>query len=76
MKIELAKEQFEQLKDIVNDYREAAWHSIFEYQRCAVDSDEEIIKNQYLALAEEEEERHNTAKALQGYLESIIFTED
>lgn len=76
MKIEFTEEQFEQLKEIVNDYREAAWHSIFDYQRYAMSVEDEIIKDRYLALAEEEEEHHKTAKALQDYLLEFKFIKD
>ncbi len=68
MIVEFSDKQFELLYEVVEEYRDMCYDSMFDYKHCAVDAEDPIIKKQYNDLADEEEERFNTVKKLAKYL--------
>lgn len=69
MKLDLSDKQFELLKDVLNEYAEECYQSMFELQRTAMDADDETIKAEYSRLAQSEEERFNEVHELADFIE-------
>ncbi|MCD8088298.1 MAG: hypothetical protein LUE22_06905 [Oscillospiraceae bacterium] len=68
MKIEFNDEQLALLKEVVAEYAEITYHDMFDYKRVAVDAEEDFVKEEYNALADQEEERFRQVKALSEYI--------
>lgn len=73
MKIEFSEQQLTLLKEIINEYSDSCYHSMIEYQRVAVDADDEYIAKEYASLAQAEEEHFCRCKDL---IEYIVKYED
>ncbi len=69
MTIEFTDGQFELLKEIVRDYTDYTYETILDYNRCAMEAEEDIIRDNYKNLAEGEEEKYNAARKLRAYLD-------
>lgn len=69
MKLDLSDKQFELLKDVLNEYAEECYQSMFELQRTAMEADDETIKSEYNKLARSEEERFNEVHELSDFIE-------
>lgn len=69
MKLDLSDKQFELLKDVLSEYAEECYQSMFELQRTAMDADDEAIKAEYNKLAQSEEERFNEVHELADFIE-------
>lgn len=69
MKLDLSDKQFELLKDVLNEYAEECYQSMFELQRTAMEADDETIKSEYNKLARSEEERFNEVHELADFIE-------
>lgn len=69
MKIEFSDEQLALVKEIVGEYAEMCYQEMFDYKRVAVDAEEKFVKDEYNALAEQEEERFRQVKKLSEYIE-------
>lgn len=72
MKIELTQEQYELLTEILHEYRDGCYKGMFEYQRAAVDAQDEAIKREYSAIAKSEETRFNDTAKLADYIERYV----
>ena len=68
MKIEFTDEQLSLLKEVLEEYAEMCYQEMFEYKRVAVDAEEKFVRDEYNALADEEEERFGQVKALSEYI--------
>lgn len=69
MKIDFSDEQLTLLKEVVSEYAEMCYQEMFDYKRIAVEADEQFVKDEYNALADQEEERFNAVKKLSDYIE-------
>lgn len=69
MKLDLSETQFELLKDVLKEYAEECYQSMFEFQRTALDADDDMIKAEYNRLAQSEEARFNDVHQLAEYVE-------
>lgn len=69
MLIDLSDNQLTLLKEVVGEYLEGCYHGMFEYQRMAMDAEDDYIKKEYSALAQTEEARFNDVKSLSEYIE-------
>lgn len=69
MKLDLSDKQFELLKDVLNEYAEECYQSMFELQRTAMEADDDAIKAEYNRLAQSEEERFNEVHELADFIE-------
>lgn len=68
MNIDLSDKQLELLKDVLSEYSEGCYHTMFEYRHTAVDAEDEFIKNEYSALAQSEETRFKETQELLDYI--------
>ena len=68
MEIKFNDEQLELVKEVMAEYAEMCYSAMFEYKRVAVDAEEQFVKDEYNAMAEEEEERFTKVKALSEYI--------
>lgn len=68
MKIEFTDEQLTLLKEVLAEYAEMCYQEMFEYKRVALEGEEKFVKDEYNALAEEEEARFQKVKALSEYI--------
>ena len=68
MKIEFSDGQLSLLKEIVSEYAEMCYQEMFDYKRIAVEAEEKFVKDEYNAMADEEEERFTKVKALGEYI--------
>jgi hypothetical protein len=68
MKIEFTDEQLTLLKEVLDEYAESCYSDMFEYKRIAVDGDDKLIRDEYNALADQEEARFNEVKKLSEYI--------
>ena len=68
MKIEFTDEQLDLLKEIVDEYAEMCYQEMFEYKRIAVEAEEKFVRDEYNALAEQEEARFTQVKKLSEYI--------
>lgn len=68
MKIEFTDEQLALVKEIVSEYAEMCYQEMFDYKRIAVDAEEKFVKDEYNALAAQEEERFSKVKSLSEYI--------
>lgn len=68
MKIEFSDTQLALLKELLDEAAEASYQDMFECKKIAVDAEEELIKREYNALADAEEERFGKIKALGEYV--------
>ena len=68
MKIEFNDDQLTLVKEILEEYAEMCYQEMFEYKRVAVDAEEKFVRDEYNALADEEEERFGQVKALSEYI--------
>ena len=68
MKIDFTDEQLALLKEIVDEYAEMCYQEMFDYKRIAVEAEEKFVRDEYNALAEQEEERFNQVKSLSEYI--------
>lgn len=69
MTVEFSQKQFALLKDILAEYRDTCYDSIFESRRSMEAADDKRIAAEYAAMAESEEARFNETKTLFEYLE-------
>ncbi len=69
MKLDLTDKQFELLKDVLREYTEDCYQSMFDFQRTALDVPDEAIKAEYSRLAQSEEARFNEVRELTDYIE-------
>ena len=69
MKLDLTDKQFDLLKEVLAEYAEECYQSMFELQRTAMELDDETIRNEYNKLAQAEEERFNEVHQLADYVE-------
>lgn len=68
MKIEFSDRQLELLKNVLEEYAEECYHSMFEYQRTAMAAEDETVKKEYALLAQSEEEYFASVKDLSDYI--------
>ena len=68
MKIEFNDQQLELLKEVLSEYAELCYQDMFDYKRVAVDAEDQIIRDEYNAMADAEEERFNRVKSLSEYI--------
>jgi len=68
MKIDFSNGQLELLKSVLSEYADDCYHSMFEYQRMAMDASDETIKREYAAIAQSEEDRFGQVKDLSEYI--------
>lgn len=68
MKIEFNDQQLELLKEVLSEYAELCYQDMFDYKRVAVDTEDQIIRDEYNAMADAEEERFNQVKSLSEYI--------
>jgi hypothetical protein len=68
MKIEFTDEQLTLLKEVVAEYAEMCYQDMFDYKRIAVEGEEKFVRDEYNALADQEEERFNQVKSLSEYI--------
>ncbi len=68
MKIEFNEQQLELLKEVLSEYAELCYQDMFDYKRVAVDAEDQIIRDEYNAMADAEEERFNRVKSLSEYI--------
>ena len=68
MKIEFSDQQLTLLKEVLAEYAEMCYQEMFDYKRIALEADEKFVKDEYNAMADEEEERFNRVKALSEYI--------
>ena len=68
MKIDFTDEQLSLLKEIVDEYAEMCYQEMFDYKRIAVDAEEKFVRDEYNALADQEEARFNQVKKLSEYI--------
>lgn len=68
MKIDFTETQLTLLKEIIHEYAEGCYHSMFDYQHAAVDADDDYIKKEYSAMAQSEEARFNESNALLDFI--------
>lgn len=68
MRIEFTDEQLALVKDVLSEYAEMCYQEMFDYKRIAVDATEQFVKDEYNALAEQEESRFQQVKALGEYI--------
>lgn len=69
MKLDLTDKQFELLKDVLTEYAEECYQSMFELQRTAIDAEDDAIRAEYNRLAQSEESRFNEVHQLADYIE-------
>ena len=69
MKIEFTDEQLTLLKEVLAEYAEICYQEMFDYKHTAVDADDRQVAAEYNALADQEEERFKSVKALLSYVE-------
>ncbi len=69
MQIDFTDKQLALLKDILKEYAEESYHSMFEFQHAAIDAADELIQKEYAAMAQAEEAHFNEVKDLQDYIE-------
>lgn len=72
MKIEFTQEQLALLRDVLTEYTESCYQEMFDYKRIALEAQEDVIRREYSAYAEEEEVRFNEVKALAEYIEKYL----
>ena len=68
MEIKFNDAQLTLLKEIVEEYAEMCYQEMFDYKRIAVDAEEQFVRDEYNALADQEEERFNQVKSLSQYI--------
>ena len=68
MKIEFTDEQLALVKEVLSEYAEMCYQEMFDYKRIAVEAEEKFEKDEYNAMADEEEERFTKVKALGEYI--------
>ena len=68
MKIEFTDEQLALVKEVLSEYAEMCYQEMFDYKRIAVEAEEKFVKDEYNAMADEEEERFTKVKALGEYI--------
>ena len=68
MKIEFNDDQLGLLKEVLEEYAEICYQEMFDYKHVALEADEKFVKDEYNAMAEEEEQRFGRVKALSEYI--------
>ena len=68
MEIKFNDAQLTLLKEIVDEYAEMCYQEMFDYKRIAVEAEEKFVRDEYNALAEQEEERFSQVKSLSEYI--------
>lgn len=68
MKIEFSDEQLALVKEVLAEYAEICYQEMFDYKHIAVEAEEKFVKDEYNAMAEDEEERFTKVKALSEYI--------
>ena len=68
MEIKFNEAQLTLLKEIVDEYAEMCYQEMFDYKRIAVEAAEKFVRDEYNALAEQEEERFSQVKSLSEYI--------
>ncbi len=68
MEIKFNDAQLTLLKEIVDEYAEMCYQEMFDYKRIAVDAEEKFVRDEYNALADQEEARFNQVKSLSEYI--------
>ena len=68
MKIEFTDEQLALVKEVLSEYAEMCYQEMFDYKRIALEAEEKFVKDEYNAMADEEEERFTKVKALGEYI--------
>ena len=68
MEIKFNEAQLTLLKEIVDEYAEMCYQEMFDYKRIAVEAEEKFVRDEYNALAEQEEERFSQVKSLSEYI--------
>ena len=68
MEIKFNEAQLTLLKEIVDEYAEMCYQEMFDYKRIAVEAEEKFVRDEYNALAEQEEERFSHVKSLSEYI--------
>ena len=69
MKLDLTDKQFDLLKEVLGEYAEECYQSMFEFQRTSMEADDEAIRAEYARLAQSEEARFNEVHQLADYVE-------
>lgn len=69
MKLDLTDKQFDLLKEVINEYAEECYQGMFDFQRTAMEAEDESIKKEYSRLAQGEETRFNEVHELAEYIE-------
>lgn len=69
MKIEFSDEQLALLKEILAEYRDGCYQSIFDLQRAATEAEDQQISQEYTSLAVSEEGHFFKVKELLEYIE-------
>ncbi len=68
MKIEFNDEQLALLREVLDEYAEMCYQEMFDCKRVAVEAEEKFVRDEYNALADQEEERFNRVKKLSEYI--------
>ena len=69
MNIQFTDAQLALLKEVLSEYAEDCYQSMFDFQHTAIDAQEDFLKKEYSALAQSEEARFNEVKELLSYIE-------
>ena len=69
MKLDLTDAQFDLLKEVLAEYAEECYQSMFDFQRTAMELEDEAIKAEYLKLAQSEEARFGEVRELADFVE-------
>ena len=68
MKIEFSEEQLALLKEILSEYAEMCYQEMFDCKHIALEAEEKFVRDEYNAMAEEEEARFGRVKSLSEYI--------
>lgn len=68
MKIDFSDEQLTLLKEVLAEYAEICYQEMFDCKRIALEAEEKFVKDEYNAMAEDEEARFGRVKALSEYI--------
>lgn len=68
MKLDITDKQFDLLIDVLNEYAEECYRSMFELQRTAMEVPDETIKAEYSKMAQAEEVRFNEVHQLSDFI--------